>query len=108
MRKGRRFDLAESDAELGERDDSAKRLMRIDTRFALTPAALQKIGKASDERITRVAIRQQLRAYDRMDWASQSLRIFAGLLGESSTVEKRIYELREFGRRLSQRKARIR
>ena len=95
--------LAESDAGFGERNDS-EHLMRIDTRFALSPAALQKIGKASDERITRVAIRQQLIAYDRMDWASQSLRIFAGLLGESSTVEKRIYELREFGRRLIKEK----
>ena len=95
--------LAESDAGFGERN-GGERLMRIDTRFALSPAALQKISDASDERITRVAIRRQLMAYDRMEWASQSLRIFAGLLGESSTVEKRIYELREFGRRLVREK----
>ena len=91
--------LAESDAGFSARA-GAERLMSIDTRFALTPAAFRKISEASEERITRVAIRRQLRAYSRMDWASQSLGLFAGLLDDSQTVEQRIYELRGLGRRL--------
>ena len=101
--EGSALRLAETDAEFDVRD-GGKRLMRIDTRLALTRDALQTIGDASDERIARVAIRRQLQAYDRMDWASQSLRIFAGLLDEFTTVEQRIYELREYGRRLIEEK----
>ena len=101
--EGAALRLIEGNADIAERN-GGERLIRIDTRFALSPAALQKIGKASEERITRVAIRQQLMAYDRMEWASQSLRIFAGRPGESSTVEERIYELRRFGRRLLEEK----
>ena len=103
LAKGAARRLAESDAELDVRD-GGKRLMRINTRFALTRTALETIANASAEHITRVAVRQQLQAYDRMDWASESLRIFAGLLGESSMVEQRIYELREFSRRLIEEK----
>ena len=90
--------LAESDVGFDEHD-GGNRLMRIDTRCALTSEALQTIGNANDERITRVAIRRQLEAYDRMDWASQSLGLFAGFLGDAKLVEKRIYELRKLGKR---------
>lgn len=103
LAEGAAVRLAESDGEFAARVGS-ERLISIDTRFALTPAAFRKISEASDERIIRVAIRQQLQAYDRMDWASDSLRIFAGLLGESSTLEQRIYELREYGRNLIEEK----
>ena len=101
--EGATLRLTESGDEFAARAGT-ERLISIDTRFALTRAAFLEISKASEERITRVAIRQQLQAYDRMDWASQSLGIFAGILGESSTVEQRIYELREFGRRLIEEK----
>lgn len=98
LAEGAAVRLSESDVKFDEHA-GAERLISIDTRFALTPAAFRKISEASAEHITRVAIRRQLQAYDRMDWASESLRIFAGLLGESSALEKRIYKLREFGRR---------
>ena len=95
--------LAESDGELAVQD-GAERTMSIDTRFVLTPAALQEIGKASDERIIHVAIRRQLEAYGRIEWASESLHLFAKCLGDSRLVEQRIYELRGYGRRLLKEK----
>ncbi len=95
--------LAESDAEFAVLD-GAERLVSIDTLFALTRAALQKISKASDEHIIRIAIRQQLQAYGRIEWASDSLDLFAECLGDSNKVEQRIYELRRFGRRLLEEK----
>ena len=101
--EGAALRLTEGNTELGVRD-GRERLIRIDTRFALTRAAFQKIGQTSDNRIIRVAIRQQLRAYGRMDWASQTLALFADLLNDSGTVEQRIHELRGFGRRLLARR----
>ena len=87
--------------------NGGRRLVRIDTRFALTSAAFRKIGQAGEDRITRVAIRRQLRAYGRMNWASQSLALFADTLDDNHTVEQRIYELRGFGRRLLEEKLSI-
>ena len=106
LAEGAAFRLAESDGELAEfaAHAGAEPLMSIDTRFALTPTALQKISEASEERITRVAIRRQLQAYGRIEWASESLDLFAKCLGDSRLVEKRIYELREYGRRLLEEK----
>ena len=103
LAEGAAMRLAESDGEFAARA-GAERLRSIDTRFALTPAAFRKISEASEERITRVAIRRQLKAYGRIEWASESLDLFAEFLGEPKLVEKRIYELREFGRRLLEEK----
>ena len=103
LAEGAAFRLAESDGEFAARA-GAERLMSINTRFALTREAFVEIGNASEERITRAAIRRQLRAYGRIEWASESLDHFAELLGDPGLVEKRIYELREFGRRLLEEK----
>lgn len=98
LAEGAALRLAESDDEFAVRD-GAERLMSIDTRFTLTRAAFQKISEASDERILRTAIIQQLRAYGRIEWSSESLALFADILGDSRLVEQRIYELRGIGRR---------
>lgn len=103
LAEGAAVRLAESDGEFAA-GAGAERLMSIDTRFALTPAAFRKIGDASEERIVRVAIRRQLQAHGRIEWSSESLGLLAVLLGNSGTVEQRIYELREFGRRLIEEK----
>ena len=106
LAEGAAVRLAESDGEFAARA-GAERQVSIDTRFALTPAAIRNISETSEDRIIRVAIRRQLQAYGRIDWASQSLGLLAGLLGNSGTVEERIYELRGVGRRLLEEKLRI-
>lgn len=103
LAEGAALRLAESDDEFAVRD-GAERLMSIDTQFTLTRAAFQKISEASDERIIRTAISQQLLAYDRLEWSSESLGLFAEFLGDFRLVEKRIYELRGIGRRLLKEK----
>ena len=103
LAEGAALRLAESDDELAVRD-GAERLMSIDTQFTLTRAAFQKISEASDERIVRTAISQQLQAYGRIEWSSESLGLFTEFLGDFRLVEKRIYELRGIGRRLLKEK----
>lgn len=98
LAEGAALRLAESDDEFAVRD-GAERLMSIDTQFTLTRAAFQKISEASDERIVRTAISQQLQAYGRIEWSSESLGLFADFLGDFRLVEKLIYELRGIGRR---------
>ena len=97
--EGATLRLAEANADFGA-TETGERPLRIDTRLALPREVIRKIGRVNDKRITSVAIRTQLEAYRRMDWAARSLDQFASLLGGAEQVEKRILEARGFGRRI--------
>ena len=96
--EGATLRLAELDEDFGA--PGGERPLRIDTRLALSHEVIRKIGRVNEKRITSVAIRKQLEAYRRMDWAATSLDQFATLVGGAKQVEKRILEARGFGRRI--------
>ena len=96
--EGATLRLADANEDFGAPD--GERALRIDTRFALSREVIRKISQVNDEQIISVAIRKQLEAYRRMDWAARSLDQFASLVGGAEQVEKRILEARGFGRRI--------
>ena len=96
--EGATLRLAELDEDFGA--PGGERPLRIDTRLALSHEVIRKIGRVNEKRITSVAIRKQLEAYRRMDWAARSLDLFASLVGGVNQVEKRILEARGVGRRI--------
>ena len=97
--EGATLRLAEADEDLGA-TETGERPLRIDTRLALSREVIRKIGRVNEKRITSIAIRKQLEAYRRTDWAATSLDQFASLVGGVNQVEKRILEARGFGRRI--------
>ena len=98
--EGATLRLAEANADFGAPGPGGERPLRIDTRLALSHEVIRKIGRINEKRITSVAIRKQLEAYRRTDWAATSLDQFATLVGGAKQVEKRILEARGFGRRI--------
>ena len=96
--EGATLRLASADKDFGA--PGGERPLRIDTRLALSHEVIRKIGRVNEKRITSVAIRKQLEAYRRTDWAARSLDLFASLVGGAEQVEKRILEARGFGRRI--------
>ena len=96
--EGATLRLAEANEDFGA--PGGERPLRIDTRLALSREVIRKISRVNDKRITSVAIRKQIEAYQRMDWAARSLDQFASLVGGAKQVEKRILEARGFGRRI--------
>ena len=98
--EGATLRLAEANADFGAPGPGGERPLRIDTRLALSHEVIRKIGRINEKRITSVAIRKQLEAYRRTDWAATSLDQFASLVGGAKQVEKRILEARGFGRRI--------
>ena len=96
--EGATLRLADANEDFGA--PGGERPLRIDTRLALSREVIRKIGRVNDKRITSVAIRKQLEAYRRTDWAARSLDLFASLVGGAKQVEKRILEARGFGRRI--------
>ena len=96
--EGATLRLAELDEDF--RAPGGERPLRIDTRLALSREVIRKIGRENEKRITSIAIRKQLEAYRRTDWAATSLDQFASLVGGAKQVEKRILEARGFGRRI--------
>ena len=96
--EGATLRLADANEDFGA--PGGERPLRIDTRLALSHEVIRKIGRVNEKRITSVAIRKQLEAYRRMDWAARSLDQFASLVGGVNQVEKRILEARGVGRRI--------